>query len=167
MEIRRLDPMKTIAAILLLSTVSAFAGPLEDLREKLKVSVKDTDAANAAWQVCENFVQQQLDAAASEKVEAKLAELQQAKEDAAKSIAAKEAEKAKVIAEAEVKANHVLAVLREEKAKQEASGKGPRWEVLDEVEAKANVSAKDILRAEAEKRLEEAKKALDALTATP
>lgn len=90
-----------------------------------------------------------------------LAEADRIKTDANLDIAA--ATKAK--ADADTKANHAIERLRTRKAKEEASGKGKKWEVLDELEAELTVTAKEIRIAEIEARkksieaeLKEAKK---------
>lgn len=75
-----------------------------------------------------------------------------------KSLADKSADLDKAKADADTKAAHALTKLREKKAKEEASGKGKRWEALDELEGELNVTADDIREAEIDAKIDELRK---------
>lgn len=75
-----------------------------------------------------------------------------------KEVADKQAELDKAKADAETKASFALEKIKAKKAKEEASGKGKRWESLDELEGELNVTADDIREAELDAKIEELRK---------
>lgn len=75
-----------------------------------------------------------------------------------KEVADKQADLDKAKAEASTKASFALEKLKAKKAKEEASGKGKKWEALDELEGELNVTADDIKEAEIDAQIEALKK---------
>jgi len=75
-----------------------------------------------------------------------------------KELADKQAELDKAKADASTKAAFALEKIKAKKAKEESSGKGKRWESLDELEGELNVTADDIREAELDAQIEALKK---------
>lgn len=73
---------------------------------------------------------------------------------------AKAAEADKAKADANTKAEAALKRIREKKAKEESTGKGKRWEALDELEGELNVTAADIRKAELQKQIDDLREQL-------
>lgn len=66
-------------------------------------------------------------------------------------------------ANAKVKADAASAKVKELKAREEASGKGKRWEILDELEGELNVTAADIRKNELQNQIDALKEQLKAV----
>lgn len=75
-----------------------------------------------------------------------------------KEVSDKQADLDKAKAEASTKAAFALEKLKAKKAKEEAGGKGKKWEALDELETEINVTADDIKEAEIDAQIEALKK---------
>ncbi len=75
-----------------------------------------------------------------------------------KEVADKQAELDKAKEDASAKAAFALEKLKAKKTKEEASGKGKRWEALDELEGELNVTADYIKEAEIDAQIEALKK---------
>ncbi len=75
-----------------------------------------------------------------------------------KEVADKQADLDKAKADADKKASFALKKIKAKKAKEEASGKGKRWESLDELEGELNLTADDIREKELDEQIEALKK---------
>ena len=146
-----LTTMKQILTFLILSTATAISGPKVEIADIMHVKVDGVDKGTVVDAIAS------VPDARTAVLDWLIAQEKKRNDEQTAKLAALDKAKAAL----DTKANAALTALRAKKAKEEASGKGKRWEALDELEGELNVTAKDIRKAEIQARIDAAKKELE------